>query len=122
MNRASLPESFSGGAIEHLIRLMSRLPSFGPRSARRAVLHMLKQRDTVFLPLLDALKEVKDTVRTCPVCGTFDTIVPCTICTDRRWDNTSFCVVENVIDVWALEKSNAFKKDAITYLAVCFQL
>ena len=109
MNRACVPEGFSGGAIERFIRLVARLPGFGPRSARRAVLHMLKQRDTVFLPLLDVLEEIKSTVRTCPVCGAFDTVAPCTICTDHKRDSALICVVENVDDVWALEKSNAFK-------------
>ena len=88
---------------------MARLPGFGPRSARRAVLHMLKQRDTVFLPILEVLNEVKNTVRTCPTCGTLDTVIPCTICADDKRDDTLVCVVESVDDVWALEKSNAFK-------------
>lgn len=105
MDKFGIPE----GAIDRLIRLMARLPGFGPRSARRAVLQMLKQRDAVFLPLLDALEDVKNTVRTCPVCGTLDTIAPCAICIDQKRDDTLVCVVENVDDLWALEKSRAFK-------------
>ncbi|KZD12578.1 recombination mediator RecR [Oceanibaculum pacificum] len=98
-----------GPEIERLIQLLSRLPGLGPRSARRAALQLLKRKEALMLPLADALATAAATVRTCSVCGSFDTQDPCGVCADERRDPTILCVVEEVADVWALERASAFK-------------
>ena len=95
-------------AIERLIQLLAKLPGLGPRSGRRAVLHLLNKRDQLMLPLAAALTETAETVKVCSSCGNLDTIDPCAICADRRRDETIICVVEDVADLWALERANAF--------------
>ncbi|QPC43847.1 recombination protein RecR [Kaustia mangrovi] len=96
-----------GAEIEHLIQLLSRLPGLGPRSARRVALHLIKNRDKLLTPLASAMAEARDKVVTCSQCGNVDTADPCTICTDPRRDNGIICVVEEVGDLWALERAAA---------------
>ena len=95
--------------LQHLIRLLSRLPGLGPRSGRRLALHLLKKREQVLLPLTDALRATAEKTRTCGVCGNLDTQDPCSICADPRRDAHLICVVEDVADLWALERSGAFR-------------
>jgi recombination protein RecR len=95
--------------IERLIQSFAKLPGLGPRSARRAVLHLLKRRETVLQPLMQALARADANVRVCQVCGNLDDANPCGICRDERRDVASICVVEDVSDLWALERSGAFR-------------
>jgi recombination protein RecR len=95
-----------GPEIEQLIQLMSRLPGLGPRSARRAVLQLIKKKDQLMIPLSAALDRAVDAVKICEVCGNVDTISPCRICTDaRRIESGLLIVVEDVADLWALERA-----------------
>ena len=98
-----------GPEIETLINLLSRMPGLGPRSARRAVLHLVRKRESLLLPLADALQTVKERIVTCSTCGAIDTTDPCTICADPRRDDSVICVVEDVGDLWALERAKATK-------------
>ena len=96
----------SGGPeIEQLIQLLARLPGLGPRSARRAVLHLVKKKEQLMLPLSAALDRAVAVVRTCEVCGNIDTKSPCAICADPRRDSGMLIVVEDVSDLWALERA-----------------
>jgi recombination protein RecR len=96
----------SGGPeIEQLIQLLARLPGLGPRSARRAVLHMVKKKEQLMLPLSAALDRAVAVVRSCEVCGNIDTKSPCAICADPRRDSGMLIVVEDVSDLWALERA-----------------
>lgn len=99
----------AGPEIERLIQLLARLPGLGPRSARRAVLHLLKKKDALMLPLAATLKEVGDSVHACSTCGNLDSRDPCGICTDTRRDEALLCVVESVADLWALERASVFR-------------
>ncbi|HEY8576084.1 MAG TPA: recombination mediator RecR [Devosia sp.] len=94
-----------GPEIEQLIQLLARLPGLGPRSARRAVLHLVKKKEQLMLPLSAALDRAVAAVRTCEVCGNIDTKSPCSICADPRRDNSMLIVVEDVSDLWALERA-----------------
>jgi recombination protein RecR len=94
--------------IETLAQALAKLPGLGPRSARRAVLHLLKRRETALIPLLRALESVSDTLASCDTCGNVDTTNPCGICADVRRDARMLCVVEDVADLWALERSRLF--------------
>ena len=94
--------------IETLSQALARLPGLGPRSARRAVLHLMKRRETTLQPLLNALQAVADRLSTCSICGNVDTSDPCTICRDPRRDDKALCVVEEVSDLWALDRSRLF--------------
>jgi recombination protein RecR len=94
--------------IETLSAALARLPGLGPRSARRAVLHLLKRRETALDPLLRALEAVNERLSTCDICGNVDTSNPCGICADPRRDTRMLCVVEDVPDLWALERSRLF--------------
>ena len=96
-------------ALEDLIDLMARLPGLGPRSARRAVLHLVKKRALVLMPLADAMKRVADTARECLNCGNIGTSDLCEICEDERRSNGELCVVEDVADLWAMERAGVFK-------------
>jgi len=96
-----------GVEIERLIQLMARLPGLGPRSARRAALHLVKNREKLMQPLGAALADVLDKVSECAVCGNVDVVNPCTLCSDPRRDTTQICVVEEVADLWALERASA---------------
>src|SRR5215510_3675904 len=106
--RASTPR-MPLSEIDKLIQLLSKLPGLGPRSGRRAALALMKRRDAMLLPLIDALERVADTVRACSVCGNLDDADPCAICRDPRRDPAAVCVVADVADLWALERANAFK-------------
>lgn len=97
-----------GAEIDQLIALLAKLPGLGPRSARRAALHMIKKRDTVMRPLADALAQAADRVVTCQTCFNIDITNPCRLCTDPHRDPTSLCVVEEVGDIWALQRAGAF--------------
>lgn len=94
--------------IEALTQALSKLPGLGPRSARRAVLHLLKKRETALEPLLTALAAVSDRLTRCSTCGNVDTTDPCGICADPRRDPRALCVVEEVADLWALDRSRLF--------------
>jgi len=94
--------------IEALTQALSRLPGLGPRSARRAVLHLLKKRETALDPLLSALTAVSRRLSTCGICGNVDTNDPCAICADPRRDARALCIVEEVADLWALDRSRLF--------------
>ena len=98
----------SSQEIDALAGALSKLPGLGPRSARRVVLHLMKKRETVMQPLLKALIQVNERLVTCETCGNIDTTNPCGICTDSRRDMRSICVVEDVSDLWALDKSRLF--------------
>ena len=99
----------AGGAIDQAIQLLARLPGLGPRSARRLVLHLLKRRDALLVPLTRALVRLEESIRSCPVCGNLDSRVPCSLCADPERDRGLICVVEEVSDLWALERTRAFK-------------
>jgi recombination protein RecR len=98
----------AGPELERLIQLLARLPGLGPRSARRAVLHLIKNREKLFDPLTAALEEARHKVSECSICGNVDTIDPCSVCADPRRDRHLICVVEDVGDLWALERANAW--------------
>ena len=94
--------------IEALTQALARLPGLGPRSARRAVLHLLKKREAALGPLLSALAAVDERLQTCVQCGNVDTASPCGVCADPRRDARALCVVEEVADLWALDRSRLF--------------
>lgn len=98
----------AGGAIETLIGKLAKLPGLGPRSARRVVLHLLKRREALMLPLAAALKEAAETIIPCSVCGNLDTADPCNICSDPRRDAGLVCVVAEIADLWAIERTGSF--------------
>jgi recombination protein RecR len=95
--------------LETLIQLLARLPGLGPRSARRAALYMLKRREQVMQPLAVALGAAAAAIRPCSDCGNLDTSDPCAICRDPRRDSQAICVVEDLADLWAIERTGAFK-------------
>ncbi len=95
--------------VEHLIQLLAKLPGLGPRSARRAALYLIKRREALLVPLARALTDAADAIRTCSVCGNLDTRDPCAVCTDPKRDASIVCVVEDVADMWALERTVAFR-------------
>jgi recombination protein RecR len=94
--------------IEALTQALARLPGLGPRSARRAVLHLMKKREGALEPLLAALQQVAASLSSCSTCGNLDTSNPCAICRDPRRDERLLCVVEEVADLWALDRSRLF--------------
>jgi recombination protein RecR len=94
--------------LDRLVALLARLPGLGPRSARRAVLHLLKHRGTLMQPLAAALTAVDGALGTCSECGNLDLVDPCRICTDPRRDPALLCVVADVSDLWALERGRLF--------------
>jgi recombination protein RecR len=94
--------------IETLTQALSRLPGLGPRSARRAVLWLIKRRETSLVQLLAALEGVAEQLVECETCGNVDTTNPCAICTDPRRDQRALCVVEDVADLWALDRARLF--------------
>ena len=98
----------SSPEIEALTQALARLPGLGPRSARRAVLHLLKKREIALEPLLRALDAVNARLTDCHICGNVDTTDPCSICADARRDSRMLCVVEEVADLWALDRSRLF--------------
>ena len=103
-----IPGAMASQEIETLASALARLPGLGPRSARRAVLWLVKRRETALVQLLDALDTVRETLMECPDCGNVDTRSPCGICTDPRRDARALCVVEDVADLWALDRAKLF--------------
>jgi recombination protein RecR len=101
--------AFIGPEIERLIQLMAKLPGFGPRSARRAVLVLLKKRESLLQPLAAALTAADAAIVACDVCGNLDTASPCAVCRDAKRDAKLLCVVEDVADLWALERAGVFR-------------
>jgi len=99
----------TGPEIERLIALMSKLPGLGPRSARRAVLQLIKKKETLLSPLAGAMADAAAKARICSVCGNVDTQDPCAICADNTRDPHALCIVEEVGDLWALERAGAHK-------------
>jgi recombination protein RecR len=99
----------SSPEIERLIQLLAKLPGLGPRSARRAALHLIKRKDSLLEPLAASMTAAAEAVRTCGICGNLDAADPCGICADDRRDRTVVCVVEDVADLWALERSASFQ-------------
>jgi recombination protein RecR len=97
----------AGPEIERLIQLLAKVPGLGPRSARRAALHLIKKKEQLLGPLALAMAEAVEKVRVCSVCGNVDTSDPCTVCTDPRRDDATLIVVEDVADLWALERAGA---------------
>ena len=97
----------AGPEIERLIQLLARLPGLGPRSARRAALHLIKKREQLMAPLASALAVAADKIEICRSCGNIDTQNPCTVCTDPRRDSSVIIVVADVADLWALERAHA---------------
>jgi recombination protein RecR len=104
-----MADSFGPGELDRIIHLLARLPGLGPRSARRAALHLLKRREALMRPLADALSDAADKVVACTTCGNLDTIDPCGICRDPRRDPSRICVVKEVGDLWALERAAVFR-------------
>jgi len=102
-----LSRTVIGPEIERLIQLLSKLPGLGPRSARRAALHLVKKKDELLAPLAGAMTVAADKVLVCSTCGNIDTTDPCTICSDPRRDASTIIVVEDVADLWALERASA---------------
>lgn len=101
--------ALSGPEIERLVQLLARLPGLGPRSARRAALALLKKKESLLQPLTAALEEAGRTIKSCTTCGNFDTAEPCGVCTDPKRDQGLICVVEDVADLWALERAGVFR-------------
>jgi recombination protein RecR len=99
----------AGAEIDRLIQLLAKLPGLGPRSARRAALHLIRRKESLMEPLARALAEAAGAIRVCSVCGNIDTRDPCAICADPRRDARTICVVEQVADLWALERTQQFK-------------
>jgi len=104
-----MPAPLSGPEIERLVQLLSRLPGLGPRSARRAALALIKKKESLLQPLAAALEEAGRTIKSCSTCGNLDTADPCAVCADPRRDGSVICVVEDVADLWALERAAVFR-------------
>ena len=95
--------------LDALIALLSKLPGLGPRSARRAALHLLKNKDKHMLPLVESLQVTAENTRHCSICGNLDISDPCHICTDEQRDRSTLCIVEDVADLWAIERGGSYK-------------
>lgn len=95
--------------IDELIRLFSKLPGLGPRSARRVVLHLIRQKQGLMAPLAAVMERALTSIRSCSVCGNLDTHDPCAICSDGRRDPSVICIVEELADLWAIERCNFYK-------------
>jgi len=104
-----MASSPAGDEIERLIQLLAKLPGLGPRSARRAALILLKKRESLLEPLAQAMATAATAIKTCSACGNLDTISPCALCSDTRRDTSVICVVEDVADLWALERAGVFR-------------
>ena len=102
-----MARSVAGPEIERLIQLLAKLPGLGPRSARRAALTLVKKKDDLLVPLTQAMEVAVERVVVCSTCGNIDTVDPCTICSDPRRDQHTLVVVEDVADLWALERAGA---------------
>lgn len=104
-----MAERVAGPEIERLIQLLARLPGLGPRSARRAALHLMRKREELLAPLADAMQVARERIMICSACGNIDTSDPCTICRDHGRDGGVLVVVETVADLWALERAGAIR-------------
>ncbi|MEO0467533.1 MAG: recombination mediator RecR [Pseudomonadota bacterium] len=104
-----MADRVAGPEILRMIELIAKLPGLGPRSARRVALHLLKRKDSLLIPLSEALAEAGAKIEACHICGNFDTTQPCSICAAPNRDDTVLCVVEDVPDLWALERAGAFR-------------
>lgn len=104
-----MPSLPAGAEIERLIQLLAKLPGLGPRSARRAALVLLKKREGLLEPLGAAMRDAAAAIRNCEICGNLDTVSPCSLCRDPRRDASVLCVVEDVADLWALERAGVFR-------------
>jgi len=104
-----MAEPVGGPDIERLIQLLARLPGLGPRSARRAALHLIRKRDDLLAPLAEAMARARDRILVCSTCGNIDTADPCSICRDPRRGEEALVVVETVADLWALERAAALR-------------
>ena len=104
-----MPSTVAGPEIERLIQLLARLPGLGPRSARRAALHLIRKRESLLQPLAEAMRLAEERIVVCAVCGNIDTRDPCTICADPVRDSSTIVVVETVGDLWALERAGAVR-------------
>lgn len=102
-----MSKRIAGPEIERLIQLLAKVPGLGPRSARRAALHLIKKKEALLVPLSAAMADALEHVRVCSSCGNIDTVDPCTVCTDPRRDPALLIVVEDVGDLWALERAGA---------------
>jgi recombination protein RecR len=102
-----MPTPVTGPEIERLVQLLAKLPGLGPRSARRAALHLIKKKDELLVPLAAAMDVAVERILVCSTCGNIDTSDPCTICRDPRRDGSVIVVVEDVADLWALERAGA---------------
>src|ERR1700709_534259 len=102
-----MPRAVAGPEIERLIQLLARLPGLGPRSAPRAALHLIRKKDALLGPLADAFARAQESVKVCSTCGSVDTSDPCAICSDTSRDPSVLVVVEDVADLWALERASA---------------
>jgi len=100
-----MPHKVAGPEIEQLIALLAKLPGLGPRSARRAALHLIKKRESLMQPLANAMGQAAEKITVCPSCGNIDVLSPCAICSDERREQTMLIVVEEVGDLWALERA-----------------
>ncbi|WP_169543311.1 recombination mediator RecR [Sneathiella aquimaris] len=98
----------STSEIDQLIQLLSKLPGLGSRSARRATLFLIKHRESLLMPLANAMSAAAENVKTCGQCGNLDTLDPCSVCIDPARDKKTICVVEDVSDLWALERAGVF--------------
>lgn len=101
-----MSKKIAGPEIERLVQLLARMPGLGPRSARKAVLVLLKKRNELLLPLTEAMQQAVDKIAECEICGNLDTVNPCSVCRDARRDDSMIVVVEEVGDLWALERAN----------------
>src|SRR6201995_2683085 len=104
-----MAERVAGPEIQRLIQLLARLPGLGPRSARRAALHLIRKREELLAPLADAMRTAHERIVTCSTCGNVDTTDPCAVCRDERRDPHVLVVVETVADLWALERAGAIR-------------
>jgi len=96
-------------ALDSLIAQFAKLPGLGPRSARRVVLHLIRNREKLLDPLITTLTDTSATIRNCTACGNLDVCDPCSICADNRRDTSQLCVVEEISDLWAIERSRMFR-------------
>lgn len=104
-----MPASPIGPELQRLIDLLAKMPGLGPRSAKRAALYLLKKREPVMRPLAFALDDAANKVKACVTCGNWDSIDPCAVCADVERDSAVLCVVQDVADLWALERAGAHK-------------
>lgn len=104
-----MADSAAGPEIERLIALLAKLPGLGPRSARRAALQLIRKRDVLMVPLAEAMADAADKIKICSNCGNIDARDPCAICASPKREDSLICVVEQVGDLWALERASAYK-------------